>query len=250
MPYATNQGVRIHYQVEGHGPALVLQHGFASRLEAWRQLGYVEALRRDYQCILLDARGHGDSDKPRDPAAYAMRRRVEDVVAVLDALGLRKAHFFGYSMGGWMGFGMAMYAGERLNALMIGGAHPYADRSWDAFQGVDGTDPDAFASALETVVGERFPPEVRALVLANDLQALAAAAQERPSLDDGPSRMTMPSLLMVGDADARYSAVQECAKRMPDATFVALPGCNHVTGFVRSDLVLPHVTQFLSTVTS
>ena len=69
MLYAHNQGVRIHFTVEGEGPPLVLQHGFASSLQTWYITGYVEALQSDYQLILVDARGHGGSDKPHDPAA-------------------------------------------------------------------------------------------------------------------------------------------------------------------------------------
>jgi len=61
---------------------------------------------------------------------------------------------------------------------------------------------------------------------------------------------SVPCLLLVGEADARYPAVQECAKHMARATLVSLPGCNHATGFVRSDLVLPHVMRFLATVRS
>jgi hypothetical protein len=54
-----------------------------------------------------------------------------------EALAIPQAHFFGYSMGGWIGFGMAQYAPERVNALLIGGAPPYADRSWNAFRHVE-----------------------------------------------------------------------------------------------------------------
>jgi pimeloyl-ACP methyl ester carboxylesterase len=132
-----------------------------------------------------------------------LQKRVGDVVAVLDALHIQKAHFFGYSMGGWIGFGMAKYAPERVHALIIGGAHPYADHSWDVFRQVDGTDPEAFITALEAVVEQHIPPEVRSLVLANDLQALAAAAQERPSLEDVLPTMIMPCSRLVGESDAR-----------------------------------------------
>ncbi len=68
MPYADNQGIRIHYRVEGEGPPLVLQHGFSQGMQRWYRAGYVNALKHDYQLILIDARGHGSSDKPHDSA--------------------------------------------------------------------------------------------------------------------------------------------------------------------------------------
>jgi len=61
MPYAHNEGVRIHYQTEGAGPPLILQHGFTDSLESWYELRYVEALQNAYRLILVDARGHGAS---------------------------------------------------------------------------------------------------------------------------------------------------------------------------------------------
>src|SRR5688572_13885545 len=59
MPYADHQGVWIHYQVEGEGPPLALQHGFSGSLEDWQEFGYTDRLKQDYQLILVDARGHG-----------------------------------------------------------------------------------------------------------------------------------------------------------------------------------------------
>ena len=62
------------------------------------------------------------------------------------------------------------------SCLAFGGAHPYADHSWDAFRQVDGTELETFVAAVEAVVAQRIPPELKPRVLANDLQALAAAA--------------------------------------------------------------------------
>jgi pimeloyl-ACP methyl ester carboxylesterase len=151
-------------------------------------------------------------------------------------------------MGGWIGFGVARYAPERVRSLLIGGAHPYRDSTWDAFRHVDGTKPDAFIAALEHVLGERITDDVKPRVIANDLRALSAAAQDRPSLDDVPQTMRIPCLLFVGEADARYSAVQQCAKQIMGATLRSFHGLTHVTSFMRSDQVLPHITQFLATV--
>lgn len=99
-PHIDNHGVSVHCHVEGEGSPFVLQHGFAMSLERWHEAGYVDALRRDHQVILIDARGHGASDKPHDIEAYSPRSSVADVLAVLDALDVSKAHFWGYSMGG------------------------------------------------------------------------------------------------------------------------------------------------------
>jgi pimeloyl-ACP methyl ester carboxylesterase len=148
-------------------------------------------------------------------------------------------------MGGWIGFGMAKHAADRVRALIIGGAHPYAD-SAEAFRGVDGTDPDAFIAALEKFAGTRATPEIRERILRNDLQALVAAMHDRDSLGDVLPTMTMPCFLFVGEADPRFPNVQECVKSMPNATFVSIPDLNHSQANMRSDLVLPHVTQFLS----
>ncbi len=61
--------------IEGEGPALVLQHGFTESVVDWYEAGYIEALKPNYRLILIDARGHGSSDKPHDPDAYVLNRR-------------------------------------------------------------------------------------------------------------------------------------------------------------------------------
>src|SRR3954471_17730477 len=98
MPFAQSDAGRIHYQVEGDGPPLLLHHGFTSSLEAWRFFGFTEALRSRYQVIMVDALGHGQSDKPHDIAAYSQLQRCRDVLAVLEALDIERVHYVGYSL--------------------------------------------------------------------------------------------------------------------------------------------------------
>jgi pimeloyl-ACP methyl ester carboxylesterase len=71
MPYATNAGVRIQYAVEGSGRPLVLHVGFSNVIADCYQFGYVDALRSDYRVVMLDPRGHGQSDKSHDADAYS-----------------------------------------------------------------------------------------------------------------------------------------------------------------------------------
>jgi len=125
MPYSVNQGVRIHHRTEGEGQPLVLQPGFTDSLDTWYDLGYVEALKPHYRLILIDARGRGASDKPHQPDAYEQERNVADITTVLDDLNVTRAHYFGYSMGGRIGFAIARYAPDRVHSLVLGGGSPY-----------------------------------------------------------------------------------------------------------------------------
>ena len=124
MPFVDNHGVKIFYSLDGNGTPLVLLHGFTDTHEAWIDLGYVDALKNEFQLILVDGRGHGRSDKPHDPKAYPFHVCASDIVAVLDALEIPKAHFFGYSWGGKIGFALANYYGERFASLTIGVSAP------------------------------------------------------------------------------------------------------------------------------
>ncbi|MBI4291060.1 MAG: alpha/beta fold hydrolase [Betaproteobacteria bacterium] len=248
MPYASNQGIRIHYRVEGSGPPLVLQHGFTWSMESWSRSGYLETLKPHYRLILVDARGHGASDKPREPAAYSLPLRVGDVVAVLDALAVGSANFWGYSMGGWIGWGMAKYAPERLHKLIIGGAHPF-ERRLPASDRLDGSDPKAFVESLFRRLGVDFaaiPPGKQAEFFDNnDFLALSASQLDRPPLEDILPTMRMPCFLYSGEADGVIAQMRECARLMPNATFAAFPGLNHFEAFHRADRVLPAVMNFL-----
>jgi pimeloyl-ACP methyl ester carboxylesterase len=194
---------------------------------------------------MVDARGHGESDKPHAVADYALDKRVGDLLAVLDHAGVGRAHYWGYSMGGWIGFGLAARAPERLASLVLGGAHPYADPA-EAFLGVDGSDPEVFIAAMERFARIRATPEVRERLLQNDLRALAAAMHPRASQEAELPRMRTPALLYVGDQDPRLEAVRQCAAAMPQAQFLALPGLDHSSAFQRSASVVPQVLAFLA----
>jgi len=247
MPYADNRGLRIHYRSEGAGAPLVLQHGFSESIEDWYEYGYVDALKNNFRLILVDARGHGGSDKPHDPAAYALEYRVSDVVVVLDALRIEKAHYWGYSMGGWIGFGMANFARERVDHLVIGGQHPFA-RSMEPLRqmvraGIEGGF-QVFLAAYERVFGPVKGALVTRLRTA-DLEALLALAHDRPSLEKMLPQISVPCLLYSGEADEVCTEAQAASERIPRATFFSLPVFDHCQTFCRSDLVVPEIVRFL-----
>ena len=244
MPFADNAGVGINYEVVGDGPPLVLHHGFTRSLRDWHDFGYVAALASDFRLILMDSRGHGSSDKPHDAAAYALELRVADVCAVLDELALERATYLGYSMGGRVGFALAKFAPQRLSSLVIGAATPL-DTGFEPFAGIDGGDSEAFIAALEPLIGETLPPELRAAMLQNDIRALTALMQA-PLLDltSVLDEIAVPALFYVGEEDARFEPLRGCAQRA-GAEFVSLPGLNHGQGYMQSGPALAAIGDFL-----
>lgn len=245
MPYADSDGVSIHYELEGAGAPLVLQHGFTDSLQTWYDLGYVDALKSDNQLILVDARGHGASGRPRDPEAYKPDRNASDIAVVLDDLSIDRAHFYGYSMGAMIAYAMARYAPERVRTLIIGGGSPTPPPQQD--------DPQLAAlrggaEAIPDLWGVPLPQRLKARLLANDAEALIAnriAVLGRPSFAPMLPQMRVPCLLYAGEADGAYAASKDAAAQIPNAAFFFLPGLGHVDAFLRSDLVLPHVIDFL-----
>jgi pimeloyl-ACP methyl ester carboxylesterase len=257
MPFATHDGIRIHYEVEGDGAPLLLHHSLMRSLDAWREFGYVAALGPAYQFILIDARGHGASDKPHDPAAYQMEALAGDVLAVLDDLGVRQTLYWGYSLGSIVGFQLARLAPDRFRAFILGGAGP---RRPPATGGHSVPSPIrqllqlgaergmAAVVALQERAAGPLPAERRASLLASDPHALLAvltAIETRPDASGGLPAMQTPCLVYAGEADANYTDLKVCAGQMPNATFVGLPGADHPGALSRSDLILPQAQGFL-----
>ncbi len=255
MPYVDNSGVKIHYHVEGDGPPLVIQHGLTSSLENWYAYGFVEELQKDYRLILVDARGHGRSDKPHDPKDYDLKLRVSDILAVMDDVGVDKAHYMGYSMGGRIGFGLVLHALDRFHSLIIGGmgAHnantdvPPQSRIDLLRQGIV-----HYVADTESKEG---PMEAgrKTRLLENDPEALIAATTA-PMGTDGVVELLpgldIPCLIYCGDADGFFPGAKATAEAIPNAVFVTLPGLNHGEASRAGELVLPHITKFLKSVTT
>jgi pimeloyl-ACP methyl ester carboxylesterase len=166
----------------------------------------------NYHLILIDARGHGQSDKPHEPAAYNSPNFTADVVAVLDALAVPKAHFFGYSMGSRIGFGIAEHAPERVYSLILGGNHPYqpplaSEDPWIPML-------QKGADAIPSIWSVPLSPSLEARLVQNAVEALVAVRQNRGGRRGAVellSRMSMPCLLYAGEGDPY------CLKRTPSS---------------------------------
>lgn len=251
MAFVDNAGVRIYYEVVGVGRALVLHHGFTDSLTTWHELGYASAFAERRQVIVLDARGHGASDKPHDPVAYSWERRAADVVAVLDAEQIETADFYGVSMGGSVGFALATRAPDRFSSLIIGAA----DDATLPGQGFAELLAEG-AAALVAIWEQQgqLSAGLRQRLLANDLEALTALVNRpRPDenqLTDAFRKAAMPRMLIAGELDPGFADIAELAASMPEVRFVSLPGLNHYESFRCADVALPHLITFLDDVTT
>ncbi len=113
---------RLHVAEAGEGAPIVLLHGWPQHWWIWRKV--IPDLARDHRLVCPDLRGFGWSDAPQGP--YEMSEFTDDVVALLDELGLDKVDLIGHDWGGYTGFLLCLNAPERIrNYLALGVVHPW-----------------------------------------------------------------------------------------------------------------------------
>lgn len=250
MPFIFRDSVRLYFETVGNGTPLVILHGFMQTLE---QNYHWIPLFPDYQLILLDARGHGKSGKPHVPSAYRLSERMLDVIAILDHLGLKKAHYMGYSMGGWIGLGLSSAYPERFYSVLAGGIGPDAlspelSRYWrepmiEALR--DGM--EEYCRRVEVVENRTMGKEERALYLDQDHKALIAqlSLEEDPDFRDALARSMARTLLFVGELDMHHDSAKELCEGLPQAQFLSIPGRDHGAAAEPQNFLVAAITDFM-----
>jgi pimeloyl-ACP methyl ester carboxylesterase len=248
MRTAHSNGFKIAYELTGQGPPLVLHPGMFQVGAHWTEAGYTSTLAATHTVIAIDPLGLGSSDGPQHPTAYALSRRAEYVTAVLDDAGVKKAAFWGYSLGALTGYAVAVHAPERLTRLVAGGFDPI-----DGFRSaVDQVlrqlglpaDTDPYPLMLE---GSLAHPQLAAVIHAATPASLRAnfeAFCREPGLHAELARVEIPMLMYAGTADPWHAPMQTFAERT-GRTFFSLPDADHVGGWARAAELLPRVLPFL-----
>jgi pimeloyl-ACP methyl ester carboxylesterase len=237
---ATPSGLRIAYDVQGTGPALVLICGILMNRARWQATGYVERLTERFTVITIDPLGHGESDKPHDPAHYRANQLVAHTVAVLDAEGIDSAGLWGFSRGGFIAALTAWAVPERVNRLVLGSVSMKPTSSW----------PTAIVEAL--AVGdwasfwEGFPlPEsVRQHMQEQNDPVAIAAAMTGGSGDIKWRRFDPPTIGYVGDAETMVEINRSVARQI-GIPMAVLSTVEHAQTFADSDSALSVVAPFL-----
>ena len=235
MPSLTLNSVEIAYDdIAPPGPAartVVFLHGYASnRAEGWRRTGWYAAFeRRGARVIALDQRGHGQSAKPHEPDAYRREAVAGDVLALLDALDVRRVDLIGYSMGTRTALQVALRAPERVDNLVLGGV------GGRFFESRDEAQSDALAAAMLAEDPETISHSLLrsfrhfADEQGEDRQALAAFARARsPTFTpDELATLPMPVLVVAGQRDEIAGDPEDLAQAFPMGRAVSVVGCDH-----------------------
>jgi pimeloyl-ACP methyl ester carboxylesterase len=245
MPKFDSDGVAIVYDDFGEGRAHVLLHGFAShRKHEWRGSGWDEALfdaRRRF--VAPDLRGHGESDKPDQPAAYATDRHADDVIRLLDHLKLDRVELMGFSMGARVAAHLLIHHQDRLRSVVLAGIGgrlfgPPRD-SQKMVDAMLAPDPSAIADPLAAMF-RAFADEAGADRAA---LAVATAAPRVPIAAEDFAKVQIPVLVLVGNRDQLAGDPQPLADAIPGAQMAVISGAAH-HGTIASPRAKPAVFEF------
>jgi pimeloyl-ACP methyl ester carboxylesterase len=235
VPYADNHGVNINYEVRGSGPAIVFNHGFPRDRTSW--YSYADRLEDKYTCVLIDGRGMGLSDKPHEIDAYSFETKVADTTTVMDALGIDKAVYWGYSMGGGIGWASARFAPQRFHAFVIGGSEPFR---------IEATREGIRASAARIRANpDGYPGQ--------DVEALFASQMgsiQGPGFEDVLPTLAVPCLIYAGEDDPWFESINRARALVPKATFFSLPGHDHSATHRDAEAVLAQALPFMETLSA
>jgi len=233
----TSDNARIAYRLDGAPelPLLVLSNSIGTDLHMWN--GQIPALTRHFRVLRYDARGHGASSVP--PGPYSLARLGEDVLELLDALQIRRAHFLGLSLGGIVGQWLAVNAAERIERLVLANTSAWLGpkEQWDA-RIADVLEAEDMQETAAMFLGNWFPASwlepmraevepFRSTLLASNRHGLAGsyAAVQETDLRSALASVRLPTLVIAGEFDT-VTAVDHgelIADSIAGARWVVLP---------------------------
>ena len=272
MPFAiTPDKVRLYYEEVGQGTPILFVHEFASDHRGWEP--QMREFGKRYRCIAYSARGYAPSDVPADKDAYSYQHVMRDCIAVLDHLGIDKAHLVGLSMGGYTALQAGLNHPGRVRSMTLAGAGSGSERWYtDEFHKASRALADQFEREGSAAVAKTYglsPARIPFLVkdprgfaefcrmlAEHDAQGSANTSRgfqgARPSLYDFEAdirKLTIPALIVVGDEDDRCIEPSLFLKQtIPASGLVVLPKTGHVVNLEEPDLFNLVLGDFLTRV--
>ena len=255
--FTSRDGVKLHYEVEGSGPPLILHLGAGADSDLWRAAGYVEPLSKAHACVLFDHRGHGASDHPTGIEANHIDRYADDLEDLVCHLGHSSVGFFGWSNGVTVGIKAAQNNPGMFDALILSGAISRRATNEEIAAALADRLPQMrdkgwwfLLDAMQEA--EKFPVPQWFLdrVVATDVEPWIAYTEARPlwnwTIWDAMPTIEAPTLLLAGELEDPEDILAEAAAVMPDATRLRIPDREHINAFLYSEFVVPRVLEFLA----
>ena len=233
--FRSQDGIEIAYQEWGEStvlPPVVLHHGFVANAEAnWVATGVVDALvAAGRKVIAPDARGHGKSDKPHDPARYGEQRMAQDLAVLLDRIGVPQVDLAGYSMGAIVALILSS-RDQRVRRLVVGGVGAGVIECGGVDRRAVSNESIIEALGADDPASIKSPEAAAFRVLADALNAdrKALVAQAKSIYRGGIAldRISAPTLILAGEDDPMALRPEVLAEAIPNAVLQTLSG-NHV----------------------
>ena len=251
MPHLQRGAAKLYYEDEGEGPPILLTHGFVASTGMWD--GQVANFKDYFRMVSWDMRGHGRTECPDDPLAYGQDITVEDMIAIMDHLGIEKAVIAGHSLGGFMSLRFNAMHPERVCALILQGCGPgyrnaESRKKWN--ERVENRAKIILEQGFEALNGAT---EVSASLQRSRRELFLAANGILSQIDakviDNLSDISVPTLIIIGANDTYYLQGSDyMASRIPDAEHVIVSDAGHGVNIDQRDLVNTAFEKFLSRV--
>lgn len=250
--FKTWDGLEIAYREWGEGTALapvVLHHGFVANAQAnWVATGVVDALTAAGRRVIApDARGHGDSEKPHDPARYGEQRMARDLAVLLDTVAAPRVDLVGYSMGAVVSLILSS-EDERVRRLVVGGVGSGVIECGGVDRRAVSNESIIAALSVEdpSALAEPGAASFRMLADALDSDREALVAQARAVHRDGVAleRISAATLVLAGAEDPLAVRPEMLAQAIPGAVLRILAG-DHIGALADPDFKLS-IVDFLA----
>lgn len=271
MPFAKAKGAAIYYEEYGEGYPIIFVHELAADCREWET--QVQWFSRNYRCITFNARGYPPSDVPADRSQYGYEYAADDIAAVLDQLGIVKAHVIGLSMGAYATLQFGLRHPDRASALVVAGVgsgSPLDEREEFVRHSLEMA--EKFVARGSTFMADEMGHSATRIQLKKKdrigwdkfmahlcehdpigmANTLAMYQGSRPSLEqfaDGLKKLSTPVFLVVGDEDQPCVRTNFWLKQtIPGAGLWVVPNTGHAVNLEEPAAFNTQVQQFLSSV--
>ena len=239
MPIIDTGTARLHCRWDGpeQGPVVVLSNSLGAALDMW--LPQVGPFGEHFRVLRYDTRGHGLSSVPGGP--YTVEQLATDVLDLLDAHGIERAHFCGLSMGGTVGMWLGAHAPERIDRLVLSNTAPYFGPPEGMNARIESVRQHGIAGIVDGVIERWFTAafratepdtvrRIRAMLLATSPEGYVACCAALRDLDERGSlaRIRAPTLVLTGsdDPSSPPGAALALAAAIPGARCIELPAAH------------------------